>query len=148
MKRFLFVCSQNKLRSPTAEQLFSSRCGIEVASAGTNNDAENPLSAELVDWADIIFVMERTHRSKVQRRFRRVLKGKRIVCLDIPDEYGFMDPDLVRLFDARMRRHLPASPAGADQGRPLLIFDGRSAERISCYQSSDVHPLRRRPPRS
>jgi predicted protein tyrosine phosphatase len=108
LKRFLFVCSQNKLRSPTAEQIFSARGDIEVASAGTNNDAENPLTGELIEWADCIFVMERMHRSKIQTRYRKALNGKRIVCLDIPDDYEFMDPDLVRLLRARMLRHLPA----------------------------------------
>ena len=107
-KKILFVCSQNRLRSPTAEQVFSARPDLEVASAGTNHDAETPLSAELVEWADVIFVMERTHRSKVQKRFRRALGGTRLVCLDIPDDYEFMDPDLVRLLEARLARYLPA----------------------------------------
>ena len=107
MKRFLFVCSQNKLRSPTAEQIFSTRRDVEVSSAGTNNDAENPLTGELLEWADFIFVMERAHRAKIQKRFRKALKGKQIVCLDIPDEYEFMEPALVHLLEARMARYLP-----------------------------------------
>ncbi|MFZ5706124.1 MAG: low molecular weight protein tyrosine phosphatase family protein [Pseudomonadota bacterium] len=107
MKRYLFVCSQNRLRSPTAEQLFSARKDIEVASAGTNNDAEEPLTDDLVEWADCIVVMERAHRSKVQKRFRRALGGKRVICLDIPDDYEFMDPELIRLLEVRMARHLP-----------------------------------------
>ncbi len=107
MQRFLFVCSQNKLRSPTAEQIFSLRDDIEVDSAGTNHDAENPLSSELLKWADVIFVMERVHRSKIQRRFRNALEGKRIVCLDIADDYAFMDPNLISLLQSRMARHLP-----------------------------------------
>lgn len=107
MKRFLFICSQNRLRSPTAEQVFSARSDIEVASAGTNNDAENPLTEELIQWADFIVVMEKTHRNKVQKRFNRALGGKRMICLDIPDDYDFMDPGLIRLLEARMARHLP-----------------------------------------
>lgn len=110
MRRYLFVCSQNRLRSPTAEQVFAARAGIEVASAGTNHDAETPLDAELVQWAEVIVVMERAHRAKVQKRFRRWLGGKRLVCLDIPDDYPFMDPELIRLLEARMARHLPAGP--------------------------------------
>lgn len=110
MKRFLFVCSQNRLRSPTAEQLFSDRTDIEVASAGTNNDAETPLTEELIDWADFIVVMERSHRNKVQKRFRRVLGSKHMICLDIPDDYEFMDPSLIRLLESRMARHLPMRP--------------------------------------
>ncbi|URW75952.1 low molecular weight protein tyrosine phosphatase family protein [Sphingomonas donggukensis] len=109
MRTILFVCSQNRLRSPTAEQVFADFPGIEVSSAGTNNDAENPLTHELVAWADLIVVMERTHRAKVRTRFRSALHGKRIVCLDIPDDYRFMDPDLIGLLRARMARHLPGS---------------------------------------
>ena len=60
MKRFLFICSRNQLRSPTAEQLFSTHPGLEVASAGTSPDAVTPLSAEAVEWADTIFVMEKS----------------------------------------------------------------------------------------
>ena len=107
MKRILFVCSQNRLRSPTAEQIFSRRHDIEVDSAGTNHDADNPLTPELVEWADIIFVMEDIHRSKLQQRFRSALKNTRIICLDIPDRYQFMDPDLVRLLETKVPRYLP-----------------------------------------
>lgn len=109
MKHFLFVCSQNRLRSPTAEHIFANREGVEVGSAGTNHDAENPLTPELVEWADTIFVMERMHRNKLQKHFRPHLKDKRIVCLDIPDDYAFMDPDLIRLLEARLARYLPVS---------------------------------------
>ena len=111
MKNIRFVCSQNRLRSPTAEQVFSRRSDLEVASAGTNNDAENPLSGELVEWADVIVVMERQHRTKVQKRFRALLRGKRIICLDIRDDYEFMDPALVELLQTRLARHLPSAPA-------------------------------------
>lgn len=105
MKNVLFVCSQNKLRSPTAEQVFSGRRDIEVESAGTNHDAENPLTAELVAWADIIFVMEKAHRAKLQQKFRKTLKA-RVVCLDIPDDHAFMAPALVALLEERVSKHL------------------------------------------
>jgi predicted protein tyrosine phosphatase len=104
MKRVLFVCSQNRLRSPTAEQVFSAYEGIECMSAGTNRDANNPLTAELVEWADIIFVMEKTHRNKLAARFGPLLMNKRVVCLDIPDEYEFMNPELVRILETRVPR--------------------------------------------
>jgi predicted protein tyrosine phosphatase len=107
MKKILFICSQNRLRSPTAEHVFSSYGGIVVSSAGTNHDADNPVTSELVQWADIIFVMERTHRNKLQKKFRAVLNGKRIVCLEIPDDYEFMDPGLVRLLEAKVPKFLP-----------------------------------------
>ena len=101
MTRVLFVCSQNKLRSPTAEHVFSGRAGFEVASAGTDRSAENPVSTELIDWADVIFVMERAHRNRLRERFRAHLKNKRMICLDIPDEFEYMDPMLIRLLEAK-----------------------------------------------
>lgn len=108
MKNILFVCSQNRLRSPTAEQIFADHPAIETSSAGTNHDAENPLTGELIEWADLIFAMERAHRSKVQKRFRSSLNGKQVIVLDIPDDYAFMDPKLIALLKARMARYLPA----------------------------------------
>jgi predicted protein tyrosine phosphatase len=95
------------LRSPTAEQTFASHPGIKVASAGTNTDADNALTAELVRWADLIFVMEKAHRNKVQKRFKAELKHARLICLDIPDEFEFMDEALVKLLKARVTRFLP-----------------------------------------
>lgn len=102
MKHVLFICSQNRLRSPTAEQVFSNREGFEVASAGLNPEAETPVSADLLEWADVIFVMERAHRNKLSKKFRTYLKSKRIICLDIPDEFEFMDPTLVRILETKV----------------------------------------------
>ena len=79
-------------------------------SAGTNHDADNPLTAELVAWADVIFVMEKAHRSKLQRPFRASLGGRRVICLGIPDDYVFMQPELIRLLEIKVSRHLPAMP--------------------------------------
>jgi len=107
-RNVLFICSQNRLRSPTAEQVFATWPGVETSSAGLNHDAENPLTPELLQWADIVFVMERTHRSKLSAKFRSHLGNKRVICLEIPDEYEFMDPDLVRLLEAKVPRHLPS----------------------------------------
>ena len=104
--RLLFVCSQNRLRSPTAEQVFADRPGLEAASAGTNRGADNPLSAELVDWADIIFVMEKQHQRKLSDNFRPQLRGKRVVCLGIPDDYEFMQSELVELLQAKVAKVL------------------------------------------
>lgn len=107
MSRVLFVCSRNRWRSPTAEQVFADYPGIECASAGLNHDADNPLTPELVEWAELIFVMERQHRAKLSTRFRDHLGGKRVVCLDIPDKYRLMDPELVELLRVRVGRLLP-----------------------------------------
>jgi predicted protein tyrosine phosphatase len=107
VKHVLFICSQNRLRSPTAEQVFSTRQDIECTSAGLNHDAENPVTPELVGWADIIFVMERAHRNKLNSKFRPYLGKARVICLDIPDNYDYMDPELVRLLKVKVNRHLP-----------------------------------------
>lgn len=109
MRRFLLICSRNRLRSPTAEHIFSSHPGVEVASAGLDRDAENPLTSDLLEWADTIFVMEKVHRRRLASRFRPHLNGKRIICLDIPDNYEFMDPELVRVLKARMQRFIPSA---------------------------------------
>jgi predicted protein tyrosine phosphatase len=107
MKRILFLCSRNKLRSPTAEQILAARQDLEVASAGLNADAEIPCTAELVEWADLIFVMEKAHRVRLTKRFKRQLGHARIICLDIPDNYTFMQPELISLLRTKLARHLP-----------------------------------------
>jgi predicted protein tyrosine phosphatase len=100
-KRILFLCSQNKLRSPTAEAVFADHSKVDVHSAGLNHDAEVPLSAEQVEWAELIIVMEKEHRSRLNRKFGKSLAGKRVVVLNIPDDYEYMDPVLVRLLEQR-----------------------------------------------
>lgn len=110
MRHVLFICGQNRLRSPTAEQVFASWPGIEVCSAGLKHEAENPVTPELLEWADLIFVMEGAHRRKLSQQFRRHLKDVKIICLDIPDDYAFMDPALVALLLERIPRFLPAQP--------------------------------------
>ncbi|MEO8115418.1 MAG: hypothetical protein ABI655_13610, partial [Phenylobacterium sp.] len=107
VKKVLFVCGRNQLRSPTAEQLFASRDDIEVASAGLDAKCGNPVTPELLAWADLVFVMERAHRTRLSRAFRSSLKTARVICLDIPDDYDFMDPALIRLLEARVTRRLP-----------------------------------------
>lgn len=109
MKHVLFVCSKNRWRSPTAEQVFASWAGIEVMSAGPAHGAVNPVTPELLEWADIIFVMEQPHRSKLSKQFQLYLKSKEIVCLDIPDEYQYMDQALIELLKDRVSRFLPRS---------------------------------------
>ena len=105
--KVLFVCSRNRYRSPTAEAVFSGREGLEVASAGTAPDAEEVVTPELLAWADLVVAMEARHERALTRAFRRELRGKRVVVLDIPDRFELTDPELVALLEARMARHLP-----------------------------------------
>ncbi len=102
MKNVLFLCSQNRLRSPTAESIFSNIEGFDVRSAGLDNDATVQLSTELVEWAEYIFVMEKSHRNKLRKKFKKYLNTQRVICLDIPDEYDYMDEGLIRLLKTRM----------------------------------------------
>lgn len=102
----LFVCSENRLRSPTAEAVFSQYPGINAIGAGTNFDAETPVSGDLIEWADVILVMEKSHRNKLAKKYKELLKGKRLVCLDIPDIYECMQPELIQLLEARVPRYV------------------------------------------
>jgi predicted protein tyrosine phosphatase len=106
MKRLLFLCSRNRLRSPTAESVFAGYPGVEVDSAGLSPDAELRLSAEQVEWADLIFVMEAAHRERLKKGFGSLLAGKRVVVLGIPDDFGYMDPGLVELLKVRCAPYL------------------------------------------
>lgn len=63
--------------------MFSVYPELECASAGTNNDPENPLTAEMVAWAQVIFVMEKAHRNTVNAKCQRQLKNKRLICIDM-----------------------------------------------------------------
>jgi predicted protein tyrosine phosphatase len=106
MKKLLFVCSENRLRSPTAEAIFSEYEGVEAIGAGTNADAETPLSGDLIEWADIIFVMEKRHKNKISAKYQALLKEKKLVVLDISDNYKYMQPELIRLLKDRVNKIL------------------------------------------
>ena len=56
--------------------------------------------------------MEKAHRNRLSKKFKQHLHGKRVICLDIPDEYGYMDPGLVELLKSRVVRHLPVGGRG------------------------------------
>jgi predicted protein tyrosine phosphatase len=93
----LFVCSRNQWRSPTAEQTFRRHPRLEVRSAGTASSARRPLSADDIRWADVIVLMEDKHRRRIAADFARLLVGKIVHVLDIPDDYRYMDPELVAI---------------------------------------------------
>ncbi len=95
--KVLFVCSRNQWRSPTAEQVWRRHPALLVRSAGTSHHARHTVSLADLEWADVIFVMEDKHKSRLVAEFRRVIENKVIHVLDIPDEYKLMDPELVDL---------------------------------------------------
>lgn len=93
----LFVCSRNQWRSPTAEQVWRRHPALAVRSGGTSPNARHPVSAADIAWADVVFVMEEKHKSRLLAAYRRLLENKPVHVLDIPDEYRYMDAELVDL---------------------------------------------------
>jgi predicted protein tyrosine phosphatase len=112
--KVLFVCSRNRLRSPTAEAVFGELNGIETASAGLNPDSPSSVDDNLIAWADMIMVMEDSHLARLKKRFARHIQGKEVVVLGIPDRFEYMDPDLVALLK---RRALPRIQRAIRRGR-------------------------------
>lgn len=104
--KVLFVCLQNRLRSPTAEKVFTTYPHLEVKSAGIDKESRVPVDRELLEWADLVFVMEKRQRNIIHKKFKAIYDTKRIICLYIPDEYDYMDPLLVELLKESVTPHL------------------------------------------
>lgn len=96
----LFVCSRNKWRSRTAETIFKDNQDHEFRSAGTENDARIKVNEKLINWADLIFVMEKRHKQRLQDKFQQLLNNKKIVILEIEDNYRYMDEELIEILKA------------------------------------------------
>ncbi len=95
----LFICSRNKWRSPTAENIYRQK-GFSARSAGTSPNAKRTLNHLDLKWADKIFVMENKHRNQVKAKFSRLVENKPIHVLEIPDEYKFMDSELISVLES------------------------------------------------
>ena len=104
--KLLFLCSRNQRRSVTAESLFRGATEYEVESAGTEPGATVRVKQAHIEWADVIFAMEHKHLQFVQTQFGKILAGKRLICLEIPDKYGGMSLELVELLRKRLRLYL------------------------------------------
>jgi predicted protein tyrosine phosphatase len=100
--KILFVCTINRMRSATAQKIFENDNRFEVKSAGTDQSAATVLRPELMDWADAIIVMEKYHRSFIQSKYPNYYNTKKIVCLYIPDEYEYMQPELIALLKGKV----------------------------------------------
>ena len=105
----LFVCSRNKWRSRTAETIFKADQSHEFRSAGTENDARIKVNEKLINWADLIFVMEKRHKQRLQDRFDQLLNDKKIVILDIEDNYQYMDEELIETLKTSVTPYLLSS---------------------------------------
>jgi len=104
--KLLFVCSRNQWRSPTAEALFKNHPRYEARSAGIADGARIKATAGHLDWADLIFCMERKHADRLRAVFPEELGGKRLITLRIPDDYQYMDPELLELLCTELAAHL------------------------------------------
>lgn len=104
--KLLFICSQNRLRSLTAEKIFGGHPGYEVRSAGTQPEARIVVTEGHIGWADVIFVMEKSHLNKLRQKYPEALAEKRVITLHIPDEYTFMQPELVDELKAKVSAHI------------------------------------------
>jgi predicted protein tyrosine phosphatase len=106
LSNLLFICSKNQWRSPTAELLFKNHPVHRARSAGTSDKARVKVSGKLLDWAEVVFVMERKHRDILKQRFASALAGKEIVILDIEDNYQFNDAELIEILEMGLVNYL------------------------------------------
>jgi len=106
VEKLLFVCSRNKLRSLTAEKLFEGSPHYQVRSAGTQPEARIVITAGHIGWADIIFVMEKSHLNRMRVKYAEALEGKEVIVLGIPDDYAYMQPELVEELKARLEGYV------------------------------------------
>jgi predicted protein tyrosine phosphatase len=98
-RNVLFVCSRNQWRSPTAEQIFRKHPHLNARSCGTSPKAKHPVNENDIAWADVVMVMEPKHKQRLRADFSHPLSGKPVHVLDIPDEYQYMDPELVEMLE-------------------------------------------------
>lgn len=105
--KLLFVCSRNRKRSLTAETILAGRPGIQVRSAGTQPEARVVVTAGHIGWADIIFLMEKSHGQRLRRKLGdNIFSGKHVVTLHIPDDYEFMQRELIDELLAQVEPYL------------------------------------------
>jgi len=106
IQKLLFVCSRNKIRSLTAEKLFEGFPLYQVRSAGTQPGARIVVTEGHIGWADLIFCMEKSHLNRLRRKFPEALRDKQVICLHIPDEFEFMQTELVDELRARLAAYV------------------------------------------
>ncbi len=97
--KILFLCNQGKNRSKTAEQIFKDK--FETKSAGLYS--EKPVNAKQISWADLVVVMDDEQRSEIGKRFPKLYLQKRIISLDITDNYRYNQPELIDLLKSKVK---------------------------------------------
>jgi predicted protein tyrosine phosphatase len=115
--RALFICHYNRKRSATAERLFGKDPALEVLSAGTSDEAMVQVNRRMLEWADIVFVMDDEQVQALGRMFPAHPALEQVVCLDIPDAYHFLDPELVAILQQRTLPHFERIKAALAEAR-------------------------------
>ncbi|MDE7362703.1 MAG: protein tyrosine phosphatase [Oscillospiraceae bacterium] len=102
----LFLCSQNKRRSLTAEKIFDGYDGHSARSAGTEANSRVKVTPGLLGWADIIFCMEKKHVRRIREKYPDIAADKKLVCLNIDDDYEYMDEELQELLQSAVSEYI------------------------------------------
>jgi predicted protein tyrosine phosphatase len=110
--KILFVCGRNQWRSPTAVRVFRDDARVAACSAGVSSKGGHELSGADLEWADLVLVMERRYLARIRSGFGGRMDLPRIESLDIPDEFGYMDPELVALIRSSVEPYIMESKAG------------------------------------
>ena len=92
--KILFVCLRNKWRSRTGEELYRYDQRVSVRSAGLSSTSPHVLSEKDLLWADLVLYMESDMLDHIKSLFPKT-KLPKMIDLDIPSGYTYMDPELV-----------------------------------------------------
>jgi predicted protein tyrosine phosphatase len=109
VRNILFICSRNQWRSPTGEQVWRNHPELNFRAAGTSSKAKRTVSVKDIQWAEVIFVMEEKHKNRLKAEFTKLLNCKDIQVLDIPDDYQYMDSELVEIMQQTVGSYLGIS---------------------------------------
>lgn len=101
-QHLLFICGRARMRSPTAERVFSRDPGYACRARGLGSTAERKFRSEDVEWADAVFVMEWGQAERLRGQHRSALGRTPLHVLEIPELYAFMDPELIALLELRV----------------------------------------------
>jgi len=120
-KRVLFVCRDNIVRSKTAEQVYGRRPDLEVRSAGVGEHANVPLTRDLLEWADEVFVFTKRQRKVIQKRFGECSDRKIVICLNLPDRFEYKSPKLVIKLTGKLAPYLGAPTQNGNGGTQVQV---------------------------
>ena len=106
---YLFICAINQNRSRAAERICSQLTqaknrDIQCESAGVHPLAIRPVTKKMADRADIIFVMEDYMKETLETEFHQ--PAEKIICLDIPDIYDVLDPELEAILREKLMPYI------------------------------------------